>query len=199
MSENLTAKYVEILEKDGPDGSFEFVYNTCSKKVRLRINYKLKDWVDKVWGRCDDPANHTFGITQNTFINFYSVNLKLFENKNTKEIINLWGLLYRISNNKISEHFKLRICKSFPPTLTKNLDDVDPESLTKKGGYGIEDLLLCRQAKDSLPTIYRDALEDHCIRGLTHNEIAIKRGITPAASKKRTSMAIRKFRRFYGI
>lgn len=197
MSESLTAAYIEKAKKDGPDASFEFVYNTCNKKIERNNYNKLSNYCYKIWGRCIDPANHKFDVTSETFLKFSEFNNKFYESEYKLELINIEVLLCQFSKYKIYEHFYRRICKDLPPGLIKGVVD-EVEYLLPDIGLDIEYNSIYTEALESLPIEYHNALKDTEIYGFSHEEISQIRGISVSLSKKRKSRAIRMLRQFQG-
>src|SRR5215213_1192792 len=105
MSERLSvAMYIESLKTGGLDKGFELVHNTYGQRIERYIFKQLSCKYYRDWGRCVDPANHNSDVTQNTFLKFSDFNYKFYESEYKKELRNISGLLYRISNTKIYEH-----------------------------------------------------------------------------------------------
>jgi RNA polymerase sigma factor (sigma-70 family) len=187
------------LEKYGPDYVVELVCEAYEKRIKKfifrrldRLNYKLRD---QLWGRCIDPDDHKEDVTQDTFLEFSEYTQKFAAGKCKKEIINLESYLFGISKNNCFDHLKQRRCSDLPPMSTDYLDVVDYQLQAENSGREIEDNLIFKQAKDSLPDNLREVLEDR-VAGLSHEEISIKRGITNVDSRQHWHKAIHKFRRF---
>lgn len=186
-------KLILAVKDHGAENAFNLLYYTYEKRIENYIQHHL-------WNsNCIDPECHKFDVKQDAFSSVLTALTKYAKGAYKTEFTYPLKWLYKISKNKIYDHFKLRRCTILSPSSTIFIEDID-HSISDDGlfvnqvNFNQEYNSLIIQAKESLSRIYQEAIEDKAA-GLTDSEIAKIRHIKESNARRRRLRAVQQFDR----